>query len=154
MASRIEQAPRAITGGATAIGSALGYSIELLETNGFQGKRRAIDISGDGRANQGQHPATVRARAVAAGMTVNGLAILNEEPDLGAYYIASVVGGPGAFLLTADRFEDFAEAIVAKLITEITGAPIALRPGVPKDAAQEKNAAQALKKTWLLVLRR
>jgi hypothetical protein len=137
MASRIEQAPRAITGGATAIGSALGYSIGLLETNGFQGKRRAIDISGDGRANQGQHPATMRARAVAAGMTVNGLAILNEEPDLDAYYIASVVGGPGAFLLTADRFEDFAEAIVAKLITEITGAPIALSPSVPKNAAQE-----------------
>jgi hypothetical protein len=59
------------------------------------------------------------------GITVNGLAILNEERDLARYYIAGVVGGPGSFLLTADDFSDFTRAIRRKIFFEITGPPIA-----------------------------
>lgn len=127
LAQSIDATGRLVVGGATAIGSAISYATDLLRENAFQGTRRTIDVSGDGINNQGELAASARARAVAAGITVNGLAILNEQPDLGAYYLAGVVGGPRAFLLTADDYEDFARAIRLKLITEITGSPLALK---------------------------
>src|SRR3546814_5657328 len=83
------------------------------------------DLSGDGRSNEGGSPAFARAAANRAGITINGLAILNEEPELAGYYIAGVVGGPGAFLLTADDFQDFAVAMRRKLYFEIVGSPVA-----------------------------
>ncbi len=123
LAARIDAAPRLTIGGATALGNAIEFSLNLLETNAFRGARWTIDVSGDGTSNQGVSPIVARARAVTAGATVNGLAILNEEPNLDAYYLAAVIGGSGAFLLTADDYDDFARAIRLKLIAEITGAP-------------------------------
>ena len=69
-----------------------------------------------------------RAAATAQGITINGVAILNEEPRLARYYAAGVVGGDGAFLLTADDYEDFARAIRKKLFFEIIGPPIVQAP--------------------------
>lgn len=120
-AARVETAPRMIEGGATAIGDAMLFARALIELNGYTGTRRTVDVSGDGIANQGKQPAVARAVLNADNITVNGLAILNEEPRLGAYYKAGVVGGPNAFLVTATDFEDFARAIRIKLITEIDG---------------------------------
>jgi hypothetical protein len=43
-----------------------------------------------------------------------------------------VVGGPGAFVITAESYEDFADAVLKKLIIEIAGKPataVALAPG-------------------------
>ncbi len=128
-ADRIDQTPRAFTGGATAIGSAIDFSAALIGATGFGGERRVIDISGDGTSNSGVAAGIARTRANAAGITVNGLAILNEEPDLGAYYLAGVIGGPGSFLMTADDYEDFTRAIRFKLIQDIGGAPIVAAPG-------------------------
>ena len=56
-------------------------------------------------------------------MTVNGLAILADDPDLERYYRESVIVGPGAFALAADDFEAFSEAMRRKLIREITYRP-------------------------------
>jgi len=126
-AARIEAAPRLVEGGATAIGSALLYAGALLDANGYEGKRRVIDLSGDGISNEGDFASTARAHLVRQGVTVNGLAILNDEPNLGRYYLAGVVGGPGAFVLTALDFSDFAVAIRQKLVTEITGGTISQR---------------------------
>jgi hypothetical protein len=71
-----------------------------------------------------------------AGITINGLAILNEEPRLARYYLAGVVGGPGAFLLTAPDFEAFAVAMRRKLYFEIVGPPIATAPPAPPHGPQ------------------
>ena len=128
-AGQIENAPRLIEGGATAIGDAMLFARALIELNGYNGTRRTVDVSGDGIANQGKQPAVARALLNAENITVNGLAILNEEPRLGAYYKAGVVGGPNAFLVTATDFEDFARAIRIKLITEIDGPLISRNPG-------------------------
>ena len=65
-------------------------------------------------------------RAAAAGITVNGLTILNEDPNLDRYYLSRVIVGADAFVLVADDYEDFGRAIRLKLITEITGSPMAL----------------------------
>lgn len=127
-ADRIEAATRPLTLGGTAIGDALIVGVSLLAENGVAAARRVIDVSGDGRANQGTSPAPVRAHAASLGVTVNGLAILNEEPQLMSYYAERVIGGPGAFVMHADHYQDFGRAIRLKLIREIEGATVADAP--------------------------
>jgi len=124
-AKNVRAAGRLIDGGSTSLGTMMNKAVGSIESNGIESDRRVIDVSGDGRANEGSSPAHARAYANRVGITVNGLAILNEEPDLDSYYLAWVVGGPGSFLLTADDYDDFIEAIRHKLHSEIVGAPIA-----------------------------
>ena len=126
-------------GRGTSISGALGYAMTLFNANGFHGERRVIDISGDGPNSSGGIVSFARDDVVAAGVTVNGLAINNFEgglfslPDLDVYYQECVVGGPGAFVVAADGFDSFAEAILRKLILEIADAspPVAQPPGDP-----------------------
>ena len=89
--------------------------------------RRTIDLSGDGPNNSGSDPDIVRDAAAAAGITINGLAILNEIPTLDIYYTEHVIGGPDAFLLIAKDYRDFARAVRQKLLREIQGAGLAAR---------------------------
>lgn len=120
--------PRYLFGGGTAIGDALEYATRQIEHNGFTGRRKVIDISGDGRTNQGTHPIHPRNVAIALGITINGLAILNEDSMMDSYYLENVIGGTGAFVMTANDYESYALAILNKLIKEIAGAPIAANP--------------------------
>ncbi len=129
-AEEVADTPRFLIGGGTAIGGALKFALRLFDGNGFQGRRRVIDVSGDGRANQGADPAKLRDKAVALGITINGLAILNEDLAVADYYRAHVIGGTGAFIMTANDYESYALAILIKLVREIAGAPIATRPCV------------------------
>jgi len=136
-ANTVRTTGRVVSGGATALGNAIDAAVLWTQNNGFQGERQVIDVSGDGRSNEGGSPAFARAAANNAGITINGLAILNEEPRLARYYLAGVVGGPGAFLLTADDFDDFAVAMRRKLYFEIVGPPIAAAPrGIDATANQ------------------
>jgi hypothetical protein len=130
-ASEIESTTRPLSLGGTAIGDALIVGISLINENTVTAARQAIDVSGDGRANQGVSPGPVRAHAASQGITVNGLAIVNEEPELLSYYQAYVIGGPGAFVLYADDYDDFGRAIRMKLIREIEGAATAEAPIAP-----------------------
>jgi hypothetical protein len=114
--------------GNTALGVALEFAILQLEGNGFVGRRKVIDVSGDGPSNQGSAAWLVRDLAVARGITVNGLAILNEVPTLDRYYFTNVIGGPGAFVMTANDYAAYRLAILAKLVKEISGPPTAARP--------------------------
>jgi hypothetical protein len=116
----------------TSISGAIDYSVPLFENNGFEGTRRVIDISGDGRTNQGRPTAAARDDAVAAGITINGLPVINDrlnfyrppEGDLDAYYRDNVIGGMGAFMIVAENFNAFTGAILSKLIREIAGDPV------------------------------
>ena len=128
-ANILERVPRALATNGTAIGAALSYSIGQLNANGIDGRRQVIDVSGDGRSNAGHQPALGRDRAIAAGITVNGLTILNDEGGLDLYYRWNVVGGPQSFVEIADDYDDFEDAILRKLIREIRGAPsVQLKP--------------------------
>lgn len=126
-AARLESLPRAAPVGGTGIGRGVIYSVRLMQDNGLNGLRRVIDVSGDGRETPFRYfsvpPEQARAYAAANGVTVNGLAILADEPDLERYYRESVIVGPGAFTLAADDFAAFAEAMRRKLIREITYRP-------------------------------
>ena len=128
-AQQVRRSKRLVSGGATSMNKAIMNAVQSIQRNSFEGLRKAIDVSGDGRANEGQSPAIARTYANQLGITINGLAILNEEPELTDYYQAWVVGGPGSFLLTANDFDDFAVAMQRKLHFEISGAPIAAAPG-------------------------
>jgi Protein of unknown function (DUF1194) len=114
----------------TSLSGAIDYSATLFAGNGFDGVRQVIDISGDGVNNRGRPPVLARDQAVAAGITINGLPILNDRPnpwggaapiDLDRYYEENVIGGPGAFYIAARDFDDFSAAILSKLIREIAG---------------------------------
>ena len=111
--------------GETAIDRALRFAVAEISTNDYSGRRWVIDLSGDGATNWGGLPDEARDEAVAAGITINALAIVNEQPDLDRYFQDHVIGGIGAFVVTATDYEDFARAIRFKLIEEIQGRPAA-----------------------------
>ena len=125
---RISAAPRLYAGAGTSISGIITKSVPLFAENGFEAPRRVLDISGDGIDNRGPFPRTLQPLAVAAGITVNGLTILNEEPFLDRYFERSVITGTGAFVIAAADYHDFARAIIAKLVREISSAPMAALP--------------------------
>lgn len=115
----------------TSISDALAQGAALIDSNDIEGTRRVIDVSGDGPNNFGRLVDTVRDETVAKRITINGLPIINDRntfsrfslPDLDQYYRGCVIGGPGAFLVVARNFQDFARAIRKKLVLEIAGLP-------------------------------
>jgi len=125
LADEIDAAPRMVPAGATALGDGLAAALALLERCPYPASRRVVDVSGDGRANAGLPVETARAAAELMRVTVNGLAVVNEEPDLVDYYREVVIVGPGAFVIPAQDYGAFAEAILAKLLRETGGAAIA-----------------------------
>lgn len=112
----------------TSISGAIDFGLERFAKSPHQSKRRVIDIAGDGANNNGEAVTRARDRAVKQGITINGLPIVNgrpspygtpQVPNLDWYFEDCVIGGPNAFIVVADGFEDFARAIKRKLIREI-----------------------------------
>jgi len=135
------------TGAWTSISGAIAFALERFAASPHAGRRRVIDISGDGPNNHGPFVLEARERAVKAGITINGLPIINDRPsrwglppfpELDLYYEDCVIGGRGAFIVVADGFEDFAASIRRKLILEIAGLHPSQMPGLV--AAAEKGA--------------
>ena len=125
LSRKIRRMPRLVGGGQTGIYGAIEFSIKQFKNSGYTSWRKVIDISGDGQANSGSRPGSIRDRAIAEGVIINGLAIVNEEPFVDRYFRDKVIGGTGAFLMLAEDYDDFATAILRKLIREI-GPPLAL----------------------------
>jgi Protein of unknown function (DUF1194) len=96
------------------------YSASLFAT-APRATRRVIDVSSDGRNNSGIPVAGVREKLVANGITINALTILNEWPTLNVYFQNQVVGGEAHFVIPANDYSAYAEAIYRKLLREITG---------------------------------
>jgi hypothetical protein len=114
----------------TSISGAIEFALPMFSENTFEGNRHVIDISGDGPNNTGRLVEEARDVAAVAGVTVNGLAIINDRPnpfgipqmkDLDIYFEHCVIAGPGAFVVVAEGFRDFGNAIRRKLILEIAG---------------------------------
>src|SRR5437868_13275482 len=134
IAATMIAAPRSFLG-RTSISAAIDYSLERLAAASPQAEKRIIDVSGDGTNNSGRPVTEARDQAVASGVTINGLAIINTQANPGyafhtqppgglpKYYEENVIGGPGAFLLQVENFDTFAESMTRKLVTEIAGGP-------------------------------
>ncbi|WP_300035992.1 DUF1194 domain-containing protein [uncultured Roseobacter sp.] len=103
----------------TAIGEALSASeAALLQVPHCA--RRVIDVSGDGISNEGPEPATRHAALAEMGVTVNALAIETDETDLTGWFYENLITGEGAFVITANGFEDYPAQIRRKLQRETT----------------------------------
>lgn len=113
----------------TSISGAIDFAARMFDGNGFEGTRRVIDVSGDGRNNQGRPAWAARDDAVARGITINGLPIVTGNPNFGRppeddlveHYRDEVIGGPGAFLVVAEGFGAFTNAVLSKLVREVAG---------------------------------
>ncbi|MBV8912437.1 MAG: DUF1194 domain-containing protein, partial [Acetobacteraceae bacterium] len=132
-------APRSFWG-RTSISAGIDRAMQLLAESPFEAQRRVIDVAGDGTNNSGREVSAARDDAVAAGVTINGLAIINEHPvswtyahvqppgGLTEWYRQNVTGGPGAFVVEVREFQAFGEAMTRKLINEIAALPDSARP--------------------------
>lgn len=113
----------------TSISEAVIFAVDLIDTNGFDGLRRVIDVSGDGPNDHGRPVTHARELAVSRGITINGLPIILDEhgkrwsvvEDLENYYSECVIGGVGAFQIPIRTRQDFAAAIRRKMVLEIVG---------------------------------
>lgn len=123
-ADQLATMPRLTDDGATAMAAAISFSASLLQANPYFAARRVIDVSADGRNNNGPNIGGARDRVVAQGITINGLAIIHEDSTLDKYFMRDVIGGPGAFVEEADDYADYARAIKRKLVKEIRYTPI------------------------------
>ncbi len=120
----------------TSISGGIDFAMSVLARSPYQAARHTIDVSGDGTNNSGRDVTLARDEALAAGVTINGLVILSERPlawnpahtnppgGLPNYFRDNVIGGPGAFVIVAEDFNTFGQAIVKKLIAEIAESPI------------------------------
>jgi Protein of unknown function (DUF1194) len=123
--------------GRTAIGAGIDEAVQLLAESAMNATRRVIDVCGDGTNNAGREAADARDDAVKAGITINGLAIINDHPEswtfahvqppggLANYYRENVTGGAGSFVLEVHDFANFGEAMTRKLVEEIATRPAA-----------------------------
>jgi hypothetical protein len=129
-ADRLTAAPRSFWG-RTAISAGIDQAVQLLAESGVTATRHVIDVCGDGTNNAGREAGDARDDAVKAGITINGLAIINDHPvswtfahvqppgGLANYYRENVTGGPGSFVLEVHDFASFGEAMTRKLVDEI-----------------------------------
>jgi len=135
-AEKLTEAPRTSQSW-TAVGAALIHAGQRFENSGLVARRRVIDISGDGRTNDGPAAEIIRDRLVGQGIVVNGLPVMMNRTNFGRppdltldkYYEENVIGGPGAFMVVADNFEQFGRAVHSKLVREISAMEPTLRPG-------------------------
>jgi hypothetical protein len=129
-ADQLLEAPRSFAD-RTSISGGIDFAMMQFARAPFEGARRTIDISGDGDNNAGRDVNLARDEAVAKGVTINGLVILTDRTNafspqhtnptggLEKYYRDNVIGGPSSFVLVAQNFDSFGQAIVNKLIAEI-----------------------------------
>jgi hypothetical protein len=122
-AAAIARAERKFQAGGTALAIAIDYAAGLLSSLSFSAKRRLIDVSGDGIDNVTGTAPEARDRAVAQGITVNGLPIAKGSLLLPVYYKTQVIGGRDAFIEPAADIHAFEGTILRKLLREI-GNPI------------------------------
>ena len=130
---RLLEAPRSFAD-RTSISGAIEFAMAQFARAPFESVRRTIDISGDGTNNAGRDVTLARDEAVAKGITINGLVILSATPlpwnpdhtnppgGLANYYRSNVVGGPSAFVMVAENFNSFGQAIIKKMIAEVAQA--------------------------------
>lgn len=121
--------------GRTSISAGIDHAMQMLIEGGFEAQRRVIDVAGDGTNNSGREITDARDDAVKAGVTINGLAIINEHPvnytfahvqppgGLTNWYAENVIGGVGSFVVEVRSFQAFGEAMTRKLLNEVAAAP-------------------------------
>lgn len=120
-ADQIDAMPRRLPGGGTMIHAGLDFAAQQLDIAPGVARRQVIDLSGNGQADDKDRMLDTRDRLLRQGIVINGLAIEEDLDDLTEYFYSFVIGGPGAFVVTANDFSDFQDAMEIKLHREISG---------------------------------
>ena len=120
-ADLVEAMPRKLSGGGTMVHSGLEFAARQLDAAPGTARRRVIDLSGNGRADNHDKMLETRDLLVRGGVVINALAIEEHNDDLTSYFYRFLIGGPAAFVITADEFDDFLDAMRKKLYREIMG---------------------------------
>ncbi len=81
---------------------AIDFAVKQFAESGVEADRRIIDVSGDGTNNAGRPVTDARDEAVAAGVTINGLAIINQRPA-GYFFAHTQPPGGSAELVQEQR---------------------------------------------------
>jgi hypothetical protein len=139
----------------TSISGALRFAKPLFDNSGYRGLRRVIDVSGDGTNNNGPLVVPTRDEVLASGITINGLPIMLNRPNIGSidienldvYYEDCVIGGPGAFVIPIRERAKFVEATRTKLVLEIAGRQPERRV-VPVSAEAPRVSCTIGEKMW------
>ncbi|MEM6374655.1 MAG: DUF1194 domain-containing protein [Pseudomonadota bacterium] len=122
----------------TSLGPALGYGSQML-SRGPSCARQVIDVSGDGVNNYRYGPRVAYKHFPLENVTVNGLAILGDDPRVLGFYRDEVLKGPGAFLEIARGFDDFQGAMTRKLYREISDIQVGAAPLAPRSAKEPEG---------------
>lgn len=141
-ADELSIAPRRFDIFSTALGDLLASLDNAWTEDTDDCARRVVDVSGDGVSNAGGPVGPARARLIEDGVTINGLVIVTDElveAEPYPFYRDEVIGGPGAFLVRANRFEDYARAFKEKLLQELRGPIVSAAPAEPR-LAEAKGA--------------
>lgn len=109
----------------TALGYALGHAAGLFE-DAPDCVAWKLDVSGDGRNNEGFGPDLAYREFPLDRVTVNGLAIAESDREIADYYRRVLIRGPGAFVIEVTRFEDYEAAMTEKLLRELEGPVIGM----------------------------
>lgn len=132
-------------GGGTDIGSGIDLAVATINGNNYDGTRQVIDVAGDGSADSSSD-ATAADDAVAAGIdTINGIAIDDNDGSVEQSFRDNLIRGDGAFVASADTFEDFRPEIERKIIAEIIGQPV---DGAPVLAAARQTAVMSVRQMF------
>ena len=118
VARAISAAPRQ-SAGATSISALIDFGMFQFLRAPIKATRHVIDISTDGVNNDGERPRFPRGRAITAGVTINGLTILNDVNNLDIYFRQYIAAGPNNFVMKADDYEAYRTAIKRKLLKEV-----------------------------------
>jgi hypothetical protein len=105
-------------GALTDVSGAIDHGREMLQAAPFATNHRIINIIGNGVDNVGEHAWLARDRATAQGITINGVA-LGRDRTIYQYFKREVIGGPQAFVLSANDPEHLVEVMARKFTTEI-----------------------------------
>ncbi|WP_342028792.1 DUF1194 domain-containing protein [Aliiruegeria lutimaris] len=128
LATLLRNTNRAVMSVSTGLGTAMLFAGARSETAPAC-SRLVLDVSGDGKNNDGPRPQDVGA-ALPPGLNINALVIgphrpaavgaqAGETSDLVGYFRAYVLRGPEAFVEIAVGYEDYAEAMKRKLLKEL-----------------------------------
>jgi len=132
-ATEIDQMKRAFRFEFTAPAQGLSHAFSMFAQNPTQCERKVIDLSGDGRANQGESTGQMASLIAGLGVTINGLVIRGDHPDPLEFYVNDIQRGPLSFVEIADGYDDFPRAIFQKIQREIA-------PLYSENTPQPRNA--------------
>jgi hypothetical protein len=102
----------------TNLSGALDHASQLFKAAPLQAARQVVNIVGNGEDNVGEDPLRARADLVAMGATINGVVIGTDKLVM-TYFRANVIGGKGAFLLSADKAEHLTTVLISKFVADL-----------------------------------